>query len=390
MVNIASVTAGLALGFALFSEHGVRRRLLATNMVLPACGPQEREGLVILPSKGERMRARLDVATQARAINTFYACGLVAIHGAISHAETDEFAFHAERFMEPLLDSRARVRSAARAGAHWKDMSEDLRNEIFLASGEAIRERQAGRLDLLLPHSMPFNSSGFVLNRFASDILRGIFENSRFELKSAHAVVSLPETAAQHWHRDDEPLFGDAYPTGVYAVNMFAALGDVPLEKGPTEYILGSHLATSATVEQILVQPHEAAAFAWPKGSLVLMDYRMAHRGGPNLEVPGSPRTLAMLVFGRAWWRDAVNYMGDNYGGADRGHFGQDAVAADGGGIAIGASRAALSRRLVQRQTTPPERDRAAMFAHCSALWSESWTRRTTRPTDAASASLDL
>ena len=31
-------------------------------------------------------------------------------------------------------------------------------------------------------------------------------------------------------------------------------------------------------------------------------------------------RTLAMLVFGRRW-RDAINYMGDNHGGADRSLF---------------------------------------------------------------------
>ena len=51
----------------------------------------------------------------------------------------------------------------------------ELRLEPFLAGGEALRERSSGRLDLLLPHTMPFNDSSLVLNAFAMPVLAAIF-----------------------------------------------------------------------------------------------------------------------------------------------------------------------------------------------------------------------
>jgi len=46
--------------------------------------------------------------------------------------------------------------------------------------------------------------------------------------------------------------------------------------------------------------------FFVPAGSVVLGDYRTLHRGIENSSL--EPRPVAMLIYGRDWWADAVNY----------------------------------------------------------------------------------
>ena len=153
-----------------------------------------------------------------------------------------------------------------------------------------------------------------------------------------------------------------------------------------------------------------------------------ASERGLGLSV-GLSRTLGMLVYGRRWWRDAVNYQGDNYGGADRSNFPEPLLlpkdrnaegandeshgdenghgtnvgrAAAAAAAAVGAAAPAVAgasfapvvgRRLSQRNLMPVaqasgsgrrsneqqaasqreamDRARAAMYTHCRALWDE-------------------
>ena len=359
---------GICLGTtftASFSRQPAGEVLRQANL----CDEHRQRSIVVIPGDGERQRGRLDVATIESAANIFRACGLVAISAAVSRSEVDDFAHHADLVMAPLLESRARVRSSK------KTRVQDFHDEPFLSAGEAIRERQDGRLDLLLPHTLPFNASAFTINPLALGLIRDIFSHSNggsFELKSVHAVTALPGTRAQQWHRDDEPIFQDPGATGVYALNAFVALSDVGLTSGPTEYLLGSHTVPDGQIQELLAAPHvAAAAFAWPKGSIVLMDYRTVHRGGANNKHPASPRTLAMLVYGRSWWRDAVNYMGDNYGGASR-LPPASVVQSAGGGPEGTLAAVVVARRIAQRLVASKphqEADRAAMLARCRALW---------------------
>mmetsp|Transcript_28295 Transcript_28295/g.57943 ORF Transcript_28295/g.57943 Transcript_28295/m.57943 type:complete len:291 (+) Transcript_28295:149-1021(+) len=284
--------------------------------------------------------------------------------------------------MAPLLESRSRVQSVS--GASWSDLESGTRFEPFLLSGEALRERQSGRLDLLMPHTLPFNHSAVVINSFVVAVLREVFDKQKFELKSVHAIASLIGTSEQNWHRDSGPLFPineqngsgalaeeAGSNLGVYAVNAFVALDDVPLEAGPTQYLLGSHTLSNAQIQTGLSVEHEAAAFAWPQGSVVLMDYRTIHRGGANISRrTASTRLLAMLVYGRPWWRDAVNYQNENYGGVERVPV---EVPAHGGGVADNADSSIVARRVVQRMSgtdlATQEANARAMYENCQVLW---------------------
>ena len=324
------------------------------------CTATHRSNLIVHLSVAEQLRGSLDRQSIAKAVEAFQACGLVAISGALSERETADFAFHAERMIEPLLKSRERVRGFA--AVPFDKLADTAQNEMFLNAGEAIRERQAGRLDLLLPHTLPFNSTGVVLNNFLIPVLADIFHGKKFELKSAHTVTSLPGTASQHWHRDDAPLFHEnaAFRPSTYAINAFVALDKVRPEEGPTEYLLGSHVQSHSSVKAALGGEHVAAVFEWPRGSVVLMDYRTVHRGGENSSP--STRTLAMLVYGLDWWRDAVNYMGDNYGGAQRPDPQQ--LGSEHGRV--------VSRRIAQRHPSDAglqKSDRRLMYEHCRGLW---------------------
>jgi hypothetical protein len=340
------------------------------------CTEAHRQNLVIVPSAEERSTGRFERSTVIKAVGTFRACGLVALSKVVPASEALDFAHHASRMLAPLLESRSRVQSVSSTSF------ENVKNEPFLLSGEALRERQSGRLDLLLPHTLPFNRSGIIINKFALAVLREIFDQQSYELKSVHAVASLPGTDAQNWHRDDGPLFPEkrldggireeaATNLGVYAVNAFIALNDVSLAAGPTEYILGSHAYSNSHIKKDLAENHEAVAFAWPRGSVCLMDYRTVHRGGANLiRTFSATRLLAMLVYGRPWWRDAVNYQHENYGGVERV---SEAIPGLGVGSEDAEAAAVVARRRAQRTSASGssalESNARAMFFYCRALW---------------------
>lgn len=79
-----------------------------------------------------------------------------------------------------------------------------------------------------------------------------------------------------------------------------------------------------------------------------------------------------MLVFGRPWWRDAVNYMGDNYGGYERSVQGPVLADANGGDYAPETDAKIVARRLAQRSAgnqAQQVRDRESMYEHCRRLW---------------------
>ena len=214
------------------------------------------------------------------------------------------------------------------------------------------------------------------LLRFVIALVARIFGGARgagaFELKSAHAIVALPGARRQAWHRDDGPLFPElpdarARALPPYALNAFVALEHTPLDAGPPEFLLGSHRRSDAALNAALSREYASAALPLARGSVVLMDYRTGHRGGANLLERA--RTIAMLVYGRPWWRDAVNYDDDDFGGAPRP---PEAVEADGGGPAPPAEAAVVARglaRATRGSDARRARDGYRMLAYCARLW---------------------
>jgi len=95
-------------------------------------------------------------------------------------------------------------------------------------------------------------------------------------------------------------------------MRRFVPLVDFTPENGPTEFTLGSHQWGSVWADD--EGGAEDVKFFVPAGTAVIADYRTVHRGTDNRS--GKRRHLAMMIFGREWWSDAVNYGRANVGGA--------------------------------------------------------------------------
>ena len=200
------------------------------------------------------------------------------------------------------------------------------------------------------------------------------------EVKLVYAglIFSYPGSCDQPWHQDGEPLFPEL-PRGQsmvlqaklppYALNVFLPLedGDGSIEKGPTEFLPGSHKWTDAderlksiiekiddreddderrnasdafsTSDDETIRDDKAIiAPVLKQGDALIYDYRVCHRGTANLfgrleaatddskgmnarkktetkkkardseiNVGGSRRIL-YLMYARPWFTDHVNF----------------------------------------------------------------------------------
>ena len=115
-------------------------------------------------------------------------------------------------------------------------------------------------------------------------------------------VFSEPGSPAQCWHIDSPHL--DAEPLPPHALNIMVALHDIPMDMGPTEIALGSHVLSNhlrnpGLVRDELVYQHAGTspdvlvegtdrhtpacrADALAAGSCLVFDDRIMHRGLAN------------------------------------------------------------------------------------------------------------
>jgi hypothetical protein len=118
-------------------------------------------------------------------------------------------------------------------------------------------------------------------------------------------IVVLPGATDQHLHSDGGGLFGDPAldrqvpPYAITAIVPLADPGDSA--SGTTQVWPGSHLVVGSDDEELgYVDPSLAP------GSVLLMDYRLLHRGTAN--VATTPRAVLYMVYARPWFRDTQNF----------------------------------------------------------------------------------
>mmetsp|Transcript_42135 Transcript_42135/g.70295 ORF Transcript_42135/g.70295 Transcript_42135/m.70295 type:complete len:443 (-) Transcript_42135:56-1384(-) len=290
-----------------------------------------KKGIVFRVSKKEREKGRLSRRRLQKAVEIFQKCGVVALEGAISAAKTKKFRDDLNTEMEPILQSRSRVRGILERSmiSHgspinlWEENVSGIQEELFFTQGHVFRERNDGRIDMRLHPVGGFGDPEFLANAFAFPILSRIL-GERLELKSIHAIQALPlhegaSNEPQHWHRDTGLLFpNDDFfqmrdvhnkTKGVhlppYAINQFVMLVNATEDNGPTEFSLGSHQWGTKWVDDEEDGTTDAR-FYLKEGSIVLSDYRTVHRGTINFTRKRRP--MGMLIWGRDWWSDSVNY----------------------------------------------------------------------------------
>ena len=283
----------------------------------------------------EVKRGRLDSLTLHAAFSTFAACGVVVLtasngSGLVPAGDVGVFRDALEERLKPSLSSRSRVRDAlkmamlrhTKLGTLWE---ETLQHESLFDASDTTRERSDGRIDVELPweSGQPFGSDGFLHHGIAHSLAERLLGGPPtaetamlYKLHSVHGIVSLSGAPAQHWHRDNDRLFGDDTPSAMppYALNVFVPLTDLSAELGPTEFALGSHTSIKRVSADHGLPEFPSVSFPVASGSIIMADYRTVHRGLAN--TASTARPVAMLIFARRWWVDAENY-GDFQGGFD-------------------------------------------------------------------------
>lgn len=148
-----------------------------------------------------------------------------------------------------------------------------------------------------------FNNPALYAAPLLTPIL-GRLLGDEFILGSFTAVTSLPGAADMRIHKDHPALFSDEElpgPQPTVGVTTLIPLKGFDLTMGTTRVWKGSHRVSS----------NEAAEMEWqdpcaPKGSCLLMDYRLSHQGLANRSK--CVRPVLSLVYNRPWFRDCVNY----------------------------------------------------------------------------------
>lgn len=172
---------------------------------------------------------------------------------------------------------------------------------------DEIVERQAGRFEV------PFKMT---------DIFKEISESSEL-LEIIHAIlgpevvvanesliISMPGTTDQAWHADG-PHMSVTEHLPAHCLNVFIPMIDITPLEGPTEFRPASHYMTrdlknlfllAALKKELL--PNQKPLLK--KGSALLFDYRILHRGTANRTA--YPRPVYVLTFGKKWYKDTLNY----------------------------------------------------------------------------------
>eukprot|EP00656_Telonema_subtile_P036204 TRINITY_DN40165_c0_g1_i1.p1 TRINITY_DN40165_c0_g1~~TRINITY_DN40165_c0_g1_i1.p1 ORF type:complete len:382 (+),score=59.92 TRINITY_DN40165_c0_g1_i1:38-1183(+) len=267
------------------------------------------------------------------AADVFESCGVVIVPQAVPLEVVEECRLKAEALVEPYLASRQRVRDAVKVGMKLgplgAELFEDIKHELIFESGYVWKERNEGRFDLRLPWEAPFNETAHA-NPVTQEALRKLL-GKRAELKGIHLIYSLPApdkqdsgeeaVGMQHLHRDTELLFEenprnrvDPQVTPPYAINVFVPLVDFTAQNGPTEFTLGSHRWGSQVAQEKANRTFDELPIIAPAGTGVIADYRTLHRGTMNRG--SAPRPMMMMIWGREWWSDHVNYGVNDYGGS--------------------------------------------------------------------------
>jgi predicted nucleic acid-binding Zn-ribbon protein len=120
-------------------------------------------------------------------------------------------------------------------------------------------------------------------------------------------IVSTADSQEQPWHTDGAHLdFSQHLP--VHCLNIFIPLVNVPDERGPTEFSPKSHYLTRqpSPMKISTDMMQKPLAPELKVGDILIFDYRLLHRGKPNLS--SSHRPYLVLTFSLPTFHDTYNW----------------------------------------------------------------------------------
>lgn len=155
------------------------------------------------------------------------------------------------------------------------------------------------------------------------------------KLVYAGLIFNMPHSDDQPWHQDGVPLFPEASNSAdmqasfpPYALNVFIPLetSDGAVERGPTEFLPGSHQWSAVELQQVNIgstadsKLDETSNIVSPilkQGDVLIYDYRVCHRGTSNLaqeedttkdSIGQGTRRILYLMYARPWFTDHINF----------------------------------------------------------------------------------
>jgi ectoine hydroxylase-related dioxygenase (phytanoyl-CoA dioxygenase family) len=171
----------------------------------------------------------------------------------------------------------------------------------FDGAGSYTKEQIVGDRRLVIPvdFSDSFDEARLYANFAALPIIQRALGGDP-TLNRITSVFSLPGALVQEPHREYPLLFDSPEANSVvpcYGIMMFVPLIDMNEENGSVRVWKGScHTHSEAFGRRDYDVPHV------PRGSCLLMDYRLLHGGMPNLSA--NIRPLVMLSYSRSWYWD--------------------------------------------------------------------------------------
>ena len=249
--------------------------------------------------------------SKSGAVRAFLEFGVTVVPGCVPDEVTSACAARAAsdlRRADEEIARRLASLDATSPGAHHE--ATRLKRCDF---AECVR-RDGGRVDLRLGcGASPYDDASISRNPFFLPVVRELLGGGDVTLLYAGVMVARKgETCPQKWHKDGDHLFPegdiDAPP---HAITVFVPLADLTVENGPTEFRLGSQRRRRAEPEPEpsgarakRPRPDEVAVDC-ARGSALLFDYRVDHRGLAN--VSDRDRLVLFLGYSRPWFRDTKN-----------------------------------------------------------------------------------
>ena len=283
------------------------------------------------------------------AARVFRKCRVLVVRNAMEREVVEDFKVKLAEHVEALRVGKLSMRGETTHGEDY----------FVFPLGNANSDGEGGtghkRWLMLLPAE--YAAPEIVAPPFLTKLLsHPRILDADFVLNDAGVAISEPGGGPQVWHKDDDYLFGEeslavngmaGHDFGSFSVTVMHPLLDVTPSHGPTEFCMGTSMMSGydyeanaddpdmikalkdpALMDELwayLPDPPESeddsggqapACFSTqPDGSpgarrveplnvtdVVLFDYQMRHRGGPNDSE--DLRSLLYLTYARKWYKD--------------------------------------------------------------------------------------
>lgn len=180
--------------------------------------------------------------------------------------------------------------------------------------GKSDFRKRRVRMDT--PFRAPYTDSRLVANAFVMPIVEQILgTDCRVFYYSADAP--LPGSEYQNVHADYAPFYPQSdivLPTTALAVNfplVEVTENNGPMDAWPNTHMLPEKVYADTNKLQAAASAIDPTSMLTPKGSVLIRDVRMWHRGTPNNSNDIRPNLA--LVYGRSWF-DGAFYPQDSLG----------------------------------------------------------------------------